>query len=712
VEESRLLEGLNGPQREAVSHGDGPLLVLAGAGSGKTRGVTRRVACLLGRGVRAHEVLALTFTNKAAGEMGERVAQLVGHSNVWMSTFHSFSARMLRRYATRLGYTANYTIYDTDDRLRLIKEILNELELDQKNWVPSKMESAISMAKSEMMGPKEYVEKNPDFYGKTVGRVYERYEARMLAASAMDFDDLLVKMVKLIREDHEVADELAKRFRYVLVDEYQDTNAAQYEIVRALVRDSRNLHVTGDPDQSIYGWRGADIGNILTFEEDYPDARVIKLEQNYRSTQTILDAAHGVIVNNTQRKDKRLWTEKAGGAKIAVEILEDEASEANWVAETIEKLLREGTPARDLAVFYRVNALSRELERGLLERHIAYSLVAGTAFYDRKEVRDVLAYLKVLVNPADDVSLLRIINVPTRGIGKTTVDALKTLAQENRLSMYEACRRVDEIDGLARRAREMVRTFVGMLDELRAHVDEPADDYLKRVLERIRYMECLKGDVKEEERRENIEELVNAAGILVEAYPEATAEEFLEQSALVSDVDALDEKRETVSLMTLHAAKGLEFKVVFIVGMEEGLLPHGRIQEGDDDLEEERRLCYVGFTRAEEKLLLSYTRTRMQYGVRAPGVPSRFLAEIPSECVERPKPTTGTVKREDTRWTHEEDESQVEELQEGDRVEHPTYGRGKVQDVMGSGAKARVRVTFGGGVTKTFILDHAPLVRL
>ena len=712
VSEEKLLTGLNGPQKEAVTHRDGPMLVIAGAGSGKTRVVTRRVAYLLGTGVGAHEVLALTFTNKAAGEMGERVAQLVGHSRVWMCTFHSYCARMLRRYATRLGYTPNYTIYDTDDRTRLIKEVLKELELDPKNWVPGKVEAAISLAKNEMRTVEEYAAANTDFFGRTVGRIYEKYEQRKLSANAMDFDDLLMKMVALVRGDAEVREELAGRFRYVLVDEYQDTNRAQYEIVRTLTAGTLNLHVTGDPDQSIYGWRGADIGNILSFEKDYPNARVIKLEQNYRSTQLILDAAHGVIMHNELRKEKRLWTERAGGTKVAVELLDDEETEADWVAETVAKLVKEGMKPSEVAVFYRVNALSREMERALLEEGIPYSIVAGTAFYERKEVRDALAYLKVLVNPGDDVSLNRILNVPPRGIGKTTAEALAGFARENRLSMYEACRRVGEIEGLGGRARETIGALAGMLEELREHVDERADQFLKRVLERIAYLKFLATDAKAEDRVKNIEELVNATGILVEAQPEATAADFLEQAALVSDVDALDAERGTVSLMTLHSAKGLEFRVVFIIGLEEGLLPHQLSKDGDEELEEERRLCYVGFTRAEERLYLSHTRSRMQYGMRASAMASRFLGEIPSECVERGTAAKAAGAARGPEWASATEEPEVEELREGDTVEHPTYGRGRVNEVTGSGPKARVKVTFRGNTVKTFILDHAPLVKL
>ena len=401
-----VLSGLNEPQREAVTHKDGPMLVLAGAGSGKTRVVTRRIAWLLAHDVKPSEILALTFTNKAAGEMAERVRKLVGVSRVLVSTFHSFCARMLRRYAPLLGFTSSYTIYDTDDRQRLIKEVLVQLELDTAHFRPSAIEAAISLAKNRMEPPQLYAERNTDFFGENAARVYERYEEHLRQNNAMDFDDLLLKMVILLSEQETVRLELASRFRYVLVDEYQDTNHAQYRIVQALTADHRNLHVTGDPDQSIYGWRGADIHNILSFEHDYPDARVVKLEQNYRSTCVILDAAHGVIRHNAQRKEKELWSERKDGPRLAVECLDDEQAEADWVAQTISQLVGQGIPPAEIAVFYRINALSRTLEKSFLEHKIAYRLVAATAFYERKEIRDALGYLKVLVNPGDDVKVI------------------------------------------------------------------------------------------------------------------------------------------------------------------------------------------------------------------------------------------------------------------------------------------------------------------
>ena len=704
-----VLSGLNEPQREAVTHKDGPMLVLAGAGSGKTRVVTRRIAWLLAHDVKPSEILALTFTNKAAGEMAERVRKLVGVSRVLVSTFHSFCARMLRRYAPLLGFTSSYTIYDTDDRQRLIKEVLQGLELDTTHFRPSAIEAAISLAKNRMEPPQLYAERNTDFFGENAARVYKRYEEHLRQNNAMDFDDLLLKMVILLSEHETVRLELASRFRYVLVDEYQDTNHAQYRIVQAVTADHRNLHVTGDPDQSIYGWRGADINNILSFERDYPDARVVRLEQNYRSTQVILDAAHGVIRHNAQRKEKSLWSQRKDGPRLAVECLDDERAEADWVAQTIGQLANQKVPLSEIAVFFRTNALSRAIEKSFLEHKIAYRLVAATAFYERKEIRDALGYLKVLVNPSDDVSLARVINVPTRGIGKNTLDALRRFADANRLSLYEACRRVGEVEALAARAVGLVETFIGMMDELRGGLDDPVDAFLKQVLERTGYLVSLEGDPKGSDRMENVQELVNAAGVLLAAQPDATAVDFLEQAALVSDVDALDEARPTVSLMTLHSAKGLEFRAVFMVAMEEGILPHHLSRDGDHELEEERRLCFVGMTRTKERLFLSYTRSRFHFGERQPSKSSRFLDEIPPGCVEKTVAVVGATSWGSLSTMPERGEE--EELTTGDRVLHAVYGVGRVESVSGSGPKARIRVKFPAGV-KTFVLEYGGLAKV
>jgi DNA helicase II / ATP-dependent DNA helicase PcrA len=636
-----LLEGLNEPQREAVLHGEGPLLILAGAGSGKTRVLTHRIAHLVGSGqARPGEILAITFTNKAAQEMRERVEQLVGNRAraMWVMTFHSACARILRAEAEKLGYTRGFTIYDEGDSLRLVKACIDELDIDPKRFAPRGIRRQISDAKNALLDAEAYRLKVSTFFEQTAADVYDLYEKRLHAANAMDFDDLLFRAVNLFELYEEVRDRYRRSFRFVLVDEYQDTNRAQYRWLQLLTEESRNLCVVGDDDQSVYGFRGADIQNILGFERDFPDAEVVKLEQNYRSTQTILNASNGVIANNRQRKDKFLWSELGAGDPVHVRELEDEHAEARFVVSEIERLVEQGESRDEIAVFYRTNAQSRVLEDMLVRYGVGYQVIGGTRFYERAEIKDALAYLTLLVNPADTVAFGRAVNSPRRGIGNTTQGRLVGYANTIGEPIWDVAAEPESVPGLAAAAVKSVGRFMSVMERLRERVEAGAGvgDVLAETLEESGYTEALQAErtIEAQGRLENLEELVGVAREYDATAEEGSVEEFLQQLALFSEQDNLRDDEGIVTLMTLHNAKGLEFGIVFIIGLEDGVFPHMRSIESGD-LEEERRLAYVGITRAKRELYLTHARTRMLFGGRDWNLRSRFIDEIPVEFTDR-----------------------------------------------------------------------------
>lgn len=631
-----LLASLTPAQREAAAHIDGALLILAGPGSGKTRVVTHRVANLLLHGVPPSQILALTFTNKAADEMRQRVERLTQHRGVWMGTFHSFCARLLRRYAPLVGLHENYSIYDADDSRRVLKEVLGDGDEPITHTSPEAIASAISWAKNSLVTADQYVPRANSMVGAVVARIYPQYQQRLIASNACDFDDLLLHVATLLREQDELRAQLDARYQYILVDEYQDTNLAQYAIVRALSINYPNLAVTGDPDQSIYGWRGANLSNILEFEKDFTQVTVVRLEQNFRSTPNILRVADQLISFNVRRKPKKLFTDNPPGSPVRLVVYPTGLDEADGIAQRIAEEIRAGRRRpRDCAVFYRINALSRPIEHALRLQGIPYQIVNGQEFYQRKEIKDVLAYLHLLNNPQNDLALLRIINTPTRGIGKTTVERLTNYARRKRLSLLEAARQSGLIEAIPKRTATQIAKFVAAYDRMSLHAGGPLHETMVSVLRESGYRDSLADSDSEEdqERLANVEELLTAAEEFDRQHPEAehALELFLEQAALVADTDALETEQDRVTLMTLHAAKGLEFPMVFIVAVEHGLLPHERSSEDPEKFEEERRLLFVGITRAKQELQLSCAQYRAFRGERRPTIPSQFLMELPRE---------------------------------------------------------------------------------
>ena len=641
-----IYDKLNEPQREAVYHTDGPLLILAGAGSGKTRVLTHRIAYLIGeRGVNPWNILAITFTNKAAEEMRQRVDNLVGFGaeSVWVSTFHSACVRILRRFIDRLGYENHFTIYDTDDQKTLIKEVCRKVDVDTKVFKERSLLSAISSAKNEMILPDEFeLNAGGDFAKMKIAKVYREYEAQMKANNALDFDDLLVKTVQLLQTQPDVLESYQERFRYIMVDEYQDTNTVQFQLVSLLAGKYKNLCVVGDDDQSIYKFRGANIRNILDFEHEFPDAKVIKLEQNYRSTGNILNAANSVIANNRGRKEKSLWTENGEGELIRLRQFDTAFDEADFIGEDIKSAVRQGGSYNDSAVLYRTNAQSRLLEEKFIAMNIPYKIVGGVNFYARREIKDLLAYLKTIDNGRDDVAVRRIINVPKRGIGLTTINRIQESATERGIGFYEALLAPGLIAGVGRSATKL-DSFAALIEYFKTLAEEMnITDLLQEVIEKTGYIESLENEDKEEAktRKENIDELISKAATYEESCQDkdekATLSGFLEEVALVADIDSLDEDQEYVVLMTLHSAKGLEFPRVYLAGMEDGLFPgYMSINAGDrEELEEERRLCYVGITRAEQELTLTSARRRMVHGETQYNPMSRFVKEIPRKLLD------------------------------------------------------------------------------
>jgi ATP-dependent DNA helicase UvrD/PcrA len=715
VQPRDYLADLNDAQREAVLTTEGPLLVIAGAGSGKTRVLTYRVAHLLAAcGVEPNEILAITFTNKAAGEMRERIETAVGPKAraIWILTFHAACGRILRREAPRLGYRSNFTIYDQADQLRLVRACLEELERDPKRFVPRGIHAQISNAKNALIGPDEYASRVASFYDQTVADVYSLYQRRLFASNAVDFDDLLMLTVDVLQRFPEAHDRWAKTFRYVLVDEYQDTNHAQYVLLKRLTDVSRNLMAVGDEDQSVYGFRGADINNILDFERDFPGTQVVVLDQNYRSTNAILRAANAVISHNRERKEKRLWSDLGEGEPVHVVEVEDEHAEARFVASEIAGLVEFGASLSEIAVVYRTNAQSRVLEDVLVRQGVAYQVIGGPRFYERAEIKDALAYLQVVDNPYDSVSLTRIANKPRRGVGDTSLARLSAFAAGEGISLWEALGRADEA-ALATSSLRAVQALHSLLQSLMAGAMElSVSELLGRTLERSGYIDALESErtIEARGRIENLEELVGVSQEFEESAEEPSLSTFLQEVSLYSDQDALrgTEDGGQVTLMTLHNAKGLEFRAVFMIGMEEGIFPHSRsVEEGS--LEEERRLCYVGMTRAKERLTLTHAMRRSLYGRSDANLPSRFLDELPEHGVERERLAPASWSGYGTRPAEIAPRADIPAVSTGDTVRHSTLGTGIVLRIEPDGV---VTVRFEDGAERRLMLEYAPLERL
>jgi DNA helicase II / ATP-dependent DNA helicase PcrA len=709
------LADLNPAQREAVLTTEGPLLVIAGAGSGKTRVLTHRVAHLIGAvGVKPNEILAITFTNRAANEMRERLERLLGDTGrrIWILTFHAACGRILRREAPRLGYRSNFTIYDSADQVRLVKAVLEEEGFDPKRFTPRGIHSQISAAKNRLVGPGEYRQRLSSFFEQTVAEVYERYQQRLAASNAMDFDDLLFLTVEVLERFPEARERWQKAFRYVLVDEYQDTNHAQYRLLQILAEKHRNVCAVGDPDQSIYAFRGADIRNILEFERDFGETQTVALEQNYRSTNAILRAANHVIANNTERKPKELWSDLGEGEPVRAIEVEDEHAEARFVAAEIAALVEQGYSGTEIAVFYRTNAQSRVLEDVLVRQGIAYQVIGGPRFYERAEIKDAIAYLQVLDNPFDLVSLLRIANRPRRGIGDASLGRLSAWASAEGVSLWDAMQRAEQI-GVSAAPLRAIQGFVNLMQSLMSASQElTVPDLVEHVLERSGTLEALEAErtIEARGRVENLQELVGVAREWQAAAAEPTLSGFLQEISLYSDQDAMRGETNLVTLMTIHNAKGLEYRVVYVIGMEEGVFPHSRSIE-EQGLEEERRLAYVGMTRAMERLTLTHASARSLWGSRNYNLPSRFLDELPVEGVVRERlrpsswhgygaPAASQVKpRED-----------VPSLGTGDSVRHSTLGEGVVVGIESGGV---VVVRFADdGSERRLMLEYAPLEKI
>lgn len=733
---SDTLQGLNKEQALAVQTTDGPMLILAGAGSGKTKVLTCRIAHLLQQGVAPYRILAITFTNKAAAEMRERVDRMAGEAakDVWLFTFHAFCARLLRRDIDKLeGYGNNFAIYDTSDAQNVVKQVLKEMNLDEKRFQPAGICARISSAKNQLLSPVDYAKVANDFYEEKAAQIYASYQEKLRQNNALDFDDLLLLTVQLLQENAEVREKYQDKFQYIMVDEYQDTNHVQYLLTKLLAGKHRNICVVGDADQSIYGWRGADIQNILDFEKDYPDAKLIKLEQNYRSTQVILDAANAVIENNTGRKPKNLWTDNGTGREITYFQAMDERDEARFVIEQLQRLQQEeNLRLGDMAVLYRTNTQSRVFEEMLIKSGISYNMVGGTKFYERKEIKDILAYLRVIFNPNDSLSLLRIINVPRRGIGDATLGRLQAYAAENGLHLFEVLSNAAAVPGLNSR-------FVGKLDELSGIIFElmgeaeevPVKQLIEDVMQRTGYLEELQlsKNVQDQSRVDNLMELLSVAEDFAKGGEENTLENFLANVALVSDIDDAELGEDAVTLMTLHSAKGLEFPVVFLAGMEEGIFPHARTLMDEEEIEEERRLCYVGITRAEKYLFMSNARMRTIYGHTVSYPPSRFLQEVPRGLLhiykrpvvqrQAPREERRSDNRSTANWFLQpkssfipQENSSGSSFTAGDKVSHSKWGTGTVVSVKNTEDGQEVKVAFAGAGIRSLLTKYAVLKKL
>ncbi|KLU65647.1 ATP-dependent DNA helicase PcrA [Desulfosporosinus acididurans] len=750
------LDDLNSVQREAAEHQEGPLLILAGAGSGKTRVLTYRIAHLIARGIEPGDILAITFTNKAAKEMRDRVTALVGSEGrgLWVSTFHSACVRILRRDIEHMpGYTRNFVIYDAGDQLALIKGCLKEKNLDEKKFSPRSVAAVISDAKNKLLDPEGFASQASDYFQSKVVDLYRDYQKKLRTNNALDFDDIIMLTVKLFRENERVLDYYQEKFRYIMVDEYQDTNHAQYVLVKLLASRYRNLCVVGDDDQSVYRWRGADIQNILDFERDYPEAKVIKLEQNYRSTQKILDAANAVVRNNEGRKEKSLWTENSEGQPIVCYVSNDERDEARYVVERIQRLHElEGRPYSDFTILYRTNAQSRILEEQLMKAALPYRIFSGLKFYQRLEIKDMLAYLRVIYNPSDQVSFARVLNVPKRGLGESTLEKILEYATEQGMPILDAILEADYIPELTARAKKPLLAFAHLMQGLvEFSKNATVTDLVKEILNKTGYQSILEADnsPEAEARLENLLELLSVTtefdALAAQAEADGEAEQslggvsgFLEQVSLVADIDELDPTEESIALMTMHSAKGLEYPVVFVVGMEEGIFPSGRSFLDPSELEEERRLCYVAITRAREKLYLCNSEMRMLYGKTQYNPPSRFLEEIPSELMtdidplDPPKLRSNTSPKAFQRqegkpdrrtplgsgtWEKDFGSPVVikggEAHHVGEKVEHAKFGRGIIVSIKGEGNQAELTIVFDGGIgIRKLLAEYAKLTKL
>lgn len=744
-----IYERLNPAQLEAVTHINGPLLIMAGAGSGKTRVLTCRIAHLLAQGVAPYQILAITFTNKAAAEMRERVDSLVGiqAKDIWLSTFHAFCAKFLRFEIENYGgYSRSFTIYDSGDSQALVKMCLKELNIDEKHFPPNSVQAAISNAKNSLLDAREFQQQADNFHTVKVAEIYTLYQQKLRQNNALDFDDLLMLSVQLLQENEQVRTKYQDKFQYILIDEYQDTNHAQYLLAQILAAKSRNLCVVGDADQSIYAWRGADISNILDFEADYPEAKIIKLEQNYRSTQTILDAANAVIENNSGRKPKNLWTDNAGGESITHYLAADERDEARFIADTVIKL---NTIYRQsygtMAALYRTNAQSRVIEEAFIKAGIPYTMVGGLKFYDRKEIKDMLAYLRVLFNPADTVALLRIINVPRRGIGDTSVGRLTEYAASQGMTLFDAISNPDAVPGLTARAKRPLEDLATLLFTLIGAKDTlTVSELIDKIMRDSGYLTELENEQtpQSEARIENLKEMLSVAKEFALGDVENTLENFLNHVALVADIDNAELADERVTMMTLHSAKGLEFPTVFLAGLEEGVFPHSRTLMNEEELQEERRLCYVGITRAERKLYVSNARMRTLYGNTVAYPQSRFLEEIPltllqkynaqpnrmsygsGRGIEQDKPRLSLVKpRMAPVQTSQAAPSYQPHLTKagtsatadwrpGDKAQHTKWGVGTVVEVRGAGASQELKIAFPNQGIRQVMVQYAPITKL
>lgn len=717
---------LNERQTEALLQTEGPVLILAGAGSGKTKVVTNKIAYLIQeKNIFPSSILAITFTNKAAKEMLQRVDALIEEeaSSMWIGTFHAICVRILRKNIERLGYTSSFTIYDTADQNTVVSDCIKELNLNKDMYKSRGVLATISKLKNEDVQPDEYINQNyVDFYARNVGEIYALYQKKLKSNNALDFDDLIIKSVELLEKFDDVKKYYNLKFKYVFVDEYQDTNNMQYRFIKLISGDNPNITVVGDNDQSIYAWRGADISNILNFENDYKNAKVILLEQNYRSTSNILNIANNVISNNTNRKDKNLWTSKDGGEKVKYRQFRHSSEEEQGVVEKIQQLNYSGYNYSDMAILYRTNAQSRGFEEALVRESIPYRIVGGLKFYDRKEVKDIIAYLKLIQNTNDDIALLRIINVPKRGIGDSTMTKIAVYAQEHGLSLYDVISNHDIIDNMQLRAQKKIKEFRDLIELLRNHIEDlPLSEFVERVIYESGYVRELEAErtIEARARIENIKELLSTAVESEKRDPDVTLEDFLSGVSLLSDVDKSSENKG-VNLMTVHASKGLEFKVVFLVGMEENLFPSIRSSEEDEDVEEERRLCYVAITRAEEQLFISSSETRTMYGRTSPCLESRFIEEMGEELdKERPKVdytyksklvdvkdyVLSSAKRQET----ETKKSDNLNLSVGDKVFHKKWKNGMIVSKTPKGDDYEIVVSFEGQGLKRLMLSLAPL---
>lgn len=700
-------------QKNAVLHKHGPLLIIAGPGSGKTRVITYRIAALIDSGVRPYNICAITFTNKAAEEMRQRTFALGVSAGAHVSTFHSLCVRILRKYAHNAGINSNFSIYNSAEQTQCIKQAIKNCELDTANFSPARMLEAVSTLKNKLITVDDFKKQAEDFFSNTLAKIYEYYQNNLAENNALDFDDLLMKAALLLENNKDICQQLGDRYKFLLIDEYQDTNHAQYKIAKAIVSTHNNICATGDPDQSIYRWRGADIRNILAFETDYPDATVIKLEENFRSTPNILETADKLIAKNQNRKQKTLIPTKPSGRDVTVAGFEDERIEAQAVAEQIKDLMNNGTQLRDVAVFYRVNAASRAIEEAFIKNKIQYQIVRGVEFYNRKEIRDLLAYLKILANPQDEVACLRIINTPTRGIGKTTIERVLVYARSKNITFYDALKNVGKIDVLSNAPKAKIAVFVNMLEQFKKDTDNNVGPLAEKIFTESGLENHLK-TAKDQDALENVNGLINAAHEYDKQTEQPALLDYLQQISLFSDTDTYDESKGAVALTTLHAAKGLEFENVFIVGLEDGMLPHERCSGNEDEFEEERRLFFVGITRAKTRLFISFAKYRTIRGQFLRTTPSPFLYELGIILTDSTEENEYHEQDDDAIDTSQYDYSdrQAQQFSKGQLVRHTKFGLGRIQEFSDTGTNGTVEIKFNTGQTKTLMLKYANLEKI